>query len=82
MKKFLFFLLYATLSIAANGQRSYNEAIQQGDAAFKNRQYKTAINNYINALVYDPLKKDTVNVKLNNVEKGRWQCTSDDNSSN
>ena len=67
MKQFLFFLLYTLMFVAANGQVNYKEAIQQGDDAFNKKQYKIAINKYLMAGSFDPLKKDTVRIKVNKV---------------
>jgi hypothetical protein len=45
-KRFLLFLSVMAIFTSINGQSNYAEAMQQGDAAFKNGQYKTAINKY------------------------------------
>ena len=43
MKKWKMSFLLLLLVVAANAQNNYAEAIQQGDAAFKMGEYKTAI---------------------------------------
>jgi hypothetical protein len=50
--------------VAAKGQSSYAEAMQQGDAAFNKGQYKIAINKYFAAEAFDPTKKDVVKEKV------------------
>jgi hypothetical protein len=49
MNRLLFSLFCILLFVTAKGQSSYAEAIQQGDAAFNSRQYKTAIDKYFAA---------------------------------
>ena len=51
--------------VTAKAQSNYTEAINQGDDAFKNGQYKAAINKYFAAEAFDPSKKDVVKEKLN-----------------
>jgi hypothetical protein len=53
--------------VAAKGQSSYAEAMQQGDAAFNKGQYKIAINKYFAAEAFDPTKKDVVKEKVSGV---------------
>lgn len=62
-------LLFAILLAGATawGQRSYQEAISQGDAALKRGQYKTAIAKYFAAEAFDPSKKEAVKAKVNRV---------------
>ena len=67
MNRFLFLVLNILFFAAANAQSSYTEAIQQGDSAFNKREYKTALNKYLMAGSFDPTKKDTVRIKVNNV---------------
>ena len=43
---------------------NYAEAMKQGDAAFKNGQYKLAIDKYFAAEAFDPTKKETVKKKV------------------
>ena len=62
---FLFCLL--CLHPAARAQRSYAEAIQMGDAAFRRGEYKTAVDKYFAAEAFDPSKKETVKEKVNAV---------------
>ena len=64
MNKLLLLLLYVTFFVTANGQTSYTEAMQQGDSAFKNGQYKLAIDKYFAAEAFDPAKKDVVKEKM------------------
>jgi hypothetical protein len=62
----LFFLLFGMIFfVTAKTQSNYTEAIAQGDDAFKNGQYKVAINKYFAAEAFDPSKKDIVKEKLN-----------------
>jgi len=55
------------VAVVANAQSTYDEAIQQGDAAFNKGEYKTAINKYFAAEAFDPTKKDVVKEKVNRV---------------
>jgi hypothetical protein len=64
MKKLLLLLLYVTFFVTANGQTRYTEAMQQGDSAFKNGQYKLAIDKYFAAQAFDPAKKNVVKEKM------------------
>lgn len=65
MKKTLLLLPFLFLAFVANSQRSYEEAIQMGDRALYNGQYKTALNKYFSAEAFDPSKKEVVRRKLN-----------------
>ncbi len=56
---FLFFL-----PLAAQAQNNYTQAIQQGDAALRRGEYKTAIKKYFAAEAFDPSKKDVVQRKV------------------
>src|SRR5882672_8052903 len=61
----IFFLLFGMLFfVTAKAQNNYAEAIMQGDDAFKNGQYKVAVNKYFAAEAFDPSKKDIVKEKL------------------
>ena len=51
----------------AFSQQSYEEAMRQGDIAFKNGEYKTAINKYFAAKAYDPTKKELVKKRMDSV---------------
>lgn len=64
MKRIFFLLFDVILFATANAQSNYNEAIAQGDDAFKNAQYKVAINKYFAAEAFDPSKKEVVNEKV------------------
>jgi len=64
MKKIFFLFLGISLFVTAKTQSNYTEAISQGDEAFKNEQYKLAINKYFAAQAFDPSKKDIVKEKL------------------
>jgi hypothetical protein len=65
--KWISLLAITLLFVNANAQSNYTEAIKQGDDAFKNQQYKTAINKYFAAEAFDPLKKAEVKNKVNKV---------------
>ncbi|MCB0535393.1 MAG: hypothetical protein KDD14_24510, partial [Saprospiraceae bacterium] len=65
MKKEPALLLFALLAFSAQAQNNYTEAIQQGDAALRRGQYKTAINKYFAAEAFDPSKKAVVQGKVN-----------------
>lgn len=67
MNKTFFLLLGLTIVCAGKTQNNYNEAITQGDAAFANGQYKTAINKYFAAQAFDPSKREIVKGKVNEV---------------
>ena len=64
-RRYLFFSLLLILSVAVKGQRNYAEAMQHGDAAFSNGQYKSAINYYFAAGAFDPAMKNIVKEKVN-----------------
>jgi len=51
--------------LLTTAQSNYTEAVQQGDAAFKKGEYKTAINKYFAAEAFDPTKKEAVKGKVN-----------------
>lgn len=51
----------------ATAQRTYAEAMQQGDAALRRGAYKTAIDKYFAAEAFAPSKKETVRTKVNAV---------------
>ena len=63
--KTLFFILISITTASLFAQNTYAEAIQQGDRALRNGQYKTAINKYFSAEAFDPSKKDVVRRKVN-----------------
>ncbi len=65
MKQFLFLLFCLCLVENAIGQTTYVEAMQQGDTAFKNGQYRLAIAKYFAAEAIDPAKKRIVKEKVN-----------------
>ena len=65
MNRLLFFSFCMIFFVAAKGQKNYAEAMQQGDDAFKNGQYKTAINKYFAAEAFDPTKKNIVKDRVN-----------------
>jgi len=67
MNRLLFFIFCMLLFVDAKGQSSYSEAIYQGDTAYDNKQYKTAINKYFAAEAFDPSKKDEVKARVNRV---------------
>ena len=67
MKHALFVLIYSCCLVVAPGQSNYKEAIQQGDDAFKRKEYKKAINLYFAAEAFDPSKKEIVKGKVNEV---------------
>jgi hypothetical protein len=53
--------------IITKGQSNYTQAMQQGDDAFNNQEYKKAISKYFAAEAFDPGKKDLVKAKVNKV---------------
>lgn len=61
---YLFFFLAAGTAFA---QRSYAEAIQQGDAALRQGKYKTAVDKYFAAEAFETSKKKAVQAKVNTV---------------
>ena len=67
MNRLLSLLFCMVIFVTAKAQSSYTEAMQQGDDAFKNSQYKTAINKYFAAEAFDPSKKDSVKARLNRI---------------
>lgn len=60
MKYILSFIFYLALFCTAKAQSSYAEAMQQGDTAFKNSHYKTALNKYFAAEAFSPLNWEIV----------------------
>jgi WD40 repeat protein len=67
MRYLIFLGLFLICAGTANAQRTYNEAIQQGDAALRQGAYKTAIDKYFAAEAFDTAKKDAVRAKVNAV---------------
>jgi putative chitinase len=68
MNRLLIILFILTAPFAVLGQRSYAEAIRDGDTAFiKKKNYKKAIDKYFAAEAFDPSKKEAVKVKVNKV---------------
>ena len=67
MKNLLFLLPLLLLAYQTTAQNTYTEAIQQGDQALNQGQYKTAINKYFSAEAFDPSKKEAVQEKVNSV---------------
>ena len=65
MKRIALIAIGTLFSFFATAQSSYSEAIQQGDQALRNGQYKTAINKYFAAEAFDPSKKDIVKARVN-----------------
>jgi WD40 repeat protein len=65
MKQVFFFLFCTAFFISVKGQSNYDEAVQLGDEALKNKDYKNAINKYFAAEAFDPAKKDLIKVKVN-----------------
>ena len=58
---------FFAFSFTTNAQNSYTEAIQMGDRALRNGQYRTAINKYDAAEAFDPSKRDFVRKKRGKV---------------
>lgn len=67
MKKIFLTLICFALAFSIQAQSNYGQAIQQGDAAFRSRQYKKAIDKYFAAEALDPSKKAVVQQKINKV---------------
>lgn len=65
MKVPAFLLIFCLLGLAIQAQNNYTQAIQQGDAALRKKQFKTAINKYFAAEAFDPSKKAEVQKKVN-----------------
>jgi hypothetical protein len=65
MNRLISFLISIILVSTAHGQRSYDQAMQQADAAFKRGEYKMAIAKYFAAEAFEPSKKAAVKLKLN-----------------
>lgn len=66
MKRVITCLFLLTTFAVANGQHNYVQAMRQGDSAFIEKNYKTAINKYFAAEAFDPTKKDLVKAKVDN----------------
>jgi len=69
MKRFKLIFFFALLSLSLFAQNNYNEAIQQGDAAFKNADYTTAIKKYLMARAFNSNMRETVQERLDAVYK-------------
>ncbi|HMO40057.1 MAG TPA: SUMF1/EgtB/PvdO family nonheme iron enzyme [Saprospiraceae bacterium] len=67
MKPWILCLFFALAASTATAQRTYAEAIAQGDAALRQGAYKIAIDKYFAAEAFDPAKKETVRAKVNAV---------------
>ncbi|MBK8965348.1 MAG: leucine-rich repeat domain-containing protein [Lewinellaceae bacterium] len=67
MKSSISILLFCLLAIETHAQNNYTQAIQQGDAALRRGEYKTAIKKYFAAEAFDPSKKDVVQRKVETV---------------
>jgi len=67
MKRIILVLLSLYLSVSLLAQSNFQEAINQGDEALKNKDYQLAINKYFAAEAFDPEMKDTVQAKVNEV---------------
>lgn len=67
MKIVLYILLCWGVCTSVQAQKSYAEAMQQGDAAFKKGEYKKAINKYFAAEAFEPSKKKEVKARVNKV---------------
>ncbi|MEO5683302.1 MAG: hypothetical protein ABIQ88_11715 [Chitinophagaceae bacterium] len=67
MKKLLVFFCVAAIYFPVTAQKNFAEAMQQGDTAFSNGQFKTAINKYFAAEAFDPSKKGLVKERVNRV---------------
>ncbi|HFC01404.1 MAG TPA: leucine-rich repeat domain-containing protein, partial [Phaeodactylibacter sp.] len=65
MKNILFFLLF--FAFHSNAQKSFAEAISQGDQAVRKGDYQLAINKYFAAEDFDFSKKEIVRKKINTV---------------
>lgn len=65
MSRLLLFIFCITFFVKAKAQSNYDEAILQGDASFKQGQYKKAINKYFAAEAFDPSKKSDVKERVN-----------------
>jgi hypothetical protein len=68
MKRTVIFMLLTALCVLVYGQ-SYLDIIREGDKAFKNGQYTTAIVKYWAAEGIDPSQKEEVQTKVNAVFK-------------
>jgi sulfatase modifying factor 1 len=65
MKPWILCLFFALAASPAFAQRTYAEAMQQGDAALRRGAYKIAIDKYFAAEAFDPAQKETVRAKVN-----------------
>jgi len=64
--KTLVFLFFFTLTAShLFAQATYTEAMRAGDQAFKNKEFKKAINDYFAAEAFDESKKEIVKQKIN-----------------
>ena len=67
MKSLLHILVFCCLCIITQAQQNFDEAIRQGDEAFRKGQYKLAIKKYFAAEALEPAKKKTVKEKVEKV---------------
>ncbi|MEO6039776.1 MAG: hypothetical protein ABIQ93_15285 [Saprospiraceae bacterium] len=67
MRNFIFSGFFLLCSLLLGAQNNYSEAIEQGDAALRNGQYKIAINKYFAAEAFDASQKEPVKAKVNAV---------------
>ena len=67
MKRIVSLFLFAFFSFSLFAQSNYTEAIQQGDDAFRQEKYTTAIRKYLVARAFDASKREEVQKKLDTV---------------
>ncbi len=70
MKTLLQTIIFLLITLTLSAQSNYNEAIQMGDAALKNNQFRVAIRKYLAADAFniknDPDKKEQTQQRINN----------------
>ena len=66
--KHIFLILFLFLFfLASYGQKNYEEAIRKGDSLYENGKYGEAIDIYLAAQAFNPLKKDSVKINIKKV---------------
>jgi putative chitinase len=64
LKNITLFIIFFISTVAAFAQSNYEEALSQGDIAFKKGQYIIAMNKYYAAEAFDPAKKEVVKARV------------------
>ena len=67
MKQIFLLLVCSLFIIVSNSQTNYKEAMDEGDRLYEKGEFGKAIDIYLAAQAFNPLKKDTVKI---NIKKG------------